>query len=35
MVTRFGVPESLVSDNRLQFGSKASCKYCGDLGIKN
>ena len=35
IVTRFGVPESLVLDNRLQFNSKAFCKYCNDLGIKN
>ena len=35
IVTRFGVPESLVLDNGLQFNSKAFCKYCNDLGIKN
>ena len=35
IVTRFGVPESLVSNNRLQFDSKAFCKFCSDLGIKN
>ena len=35
IVTRFGVPKSLVSDNRLQFDSKAFCKFCSDLGIKN
>ena len=35
IVTRFGIPESLVSDNRLQFDSKAFRMYCGDLGIKN
>lgn len=33
--TRFGVPESLILDNELQFDSKAFRKYCGDLGIKN
>ena len=35
IITRFGVPESLVSDNGLQFDSKAFCKFCSDLGIKN
>ena len=35
IVTRFRVPESLVSDNRLQFDSKAFRKFCSDLGIKN
>ena len=35
IVTRFGVPESLVSDNRLQFDSKVFHKFCSDLGIKN
>nr|XP_023886865.1 uncharacterized protein LOC111998971 [Quercus suber] len=35
IVTRFEVPESLVSDNRLQFHSKAFRKYYSDLRIKN
>ena len=35
IITRFGVPESLVSDNGLQFDSKAFRKFCSDLGIKN
>ncbi|XP_075633846.1 uncharacterized protein LOC142606367 [Castanea sativa] len=35
IVTRFGVSESLVSDNGLQFDSKGFCKYCSDLGIRN
>lgn len=34
-VTRFGVQESLVSDNRLQFDSKTFRKFCSNLGIKN
>ena len=32
---RFGMPESLVSDNGLQFDSKVFRKFCNDLGIKN
>ena len=35
VVTRFGVPNVLISDNGLQFDSKAFRKYCSDLGIKN
>ena len=35
IVKRFGVPKSLVSDNGLQFDSKAFLKFCSDLGIKN
>ena len=35
IVTRFGVPYVLISDNDLQFDSKAFRKYCSDLGIKN
>ena len=35
IITRFGVPDSLISDNRLQFNSKAFCKFCSDLGIRN
>lgn len=35
IVTRFGVSESLVSNNGLQFDSKAFRKFCSDLGIKN
>ena len=35
IVTRFGVPDSLISNNRLQFDSRAFCKFCSDLGIKN
>ena len=32
---RFGTPRTLVSDNGLQFDSKAFRQYCSDLGIKN
>jgi len=32
---RFGVLESLVSDNGLQFDSKPFRKFCSDFDIKN
>ena len=35
IVTRFGVSYALISDNGLQFDSKAFRKYCSDLGIRN
>ena len=35
IVTRFGVPNSLISDNGLQFDSRAFCEFCSNLGIKN
>ena len=35
IVTRFGVPHVLVSDNGLQFDSKMFRNYCGELGITN
>ena len=35
IVTRFGIPNVLISDNGLQFDSKAFRKYYSDLGIKN
>ena len=35
IVTRFGVPYTLISDNGLQFDSKAFKQYCSNLGIKN
>ena len=35
IVTRFGVPNVLISDNGFRFDSKAFRKYCSDLGIKN
>ena len=33
IVTRFGVPHALISDNGLQFDSKMFRKYYGELGI--
>ena len=35
IVTRFGVPHVLISDNDLQFDSKMFKRYCGKLGITN
>ena len=35
IITRFGVPRTLISDNGLQFDSKAFRRYCCDLGITN
>ena len=35
IVTLFGVPYSLISDNGLQFDSKAFRRYCCELGITN
>ena len=35
IVTRFGVPHVLISDNGLQFYSKMFRRYCGELGITN
>ena len=35
IITRFGTPHTLISENGLQFDSKAFRQYCSDLGIKN
>ena len=35
IVTRFGVPKSLVSDNGLQFDNKAFREFYGNLDITN
>ena len=35
IVTRFGVPHVLISDNGLQFDSKMFRRYCGELGTTN
>ena len=33
IVTRFGIPHVLISDNGFQFDSKMFRKYCGELGL--
>jgi len=35
IVTRFGVPRTLISDNGLQFDSKSFRRYCCDLSTTN
>ena len=35
IVTRFGVPHVLISDNGLKFDSKMFRNYCSELGITN
>ena len=35
IITRFGVPHVLISDNGLQFDSKTFRSYCGELEITN
>ena len=35
IVTRFGVPHTLILDNGLQFDCKAFRRYCGELWIRN
>ena len=35
IVTRFGVPYTLISDNGLQFDNKAFRRYCRELEIRN
>ena len=35
IVTRFGIPRTLISENGLQFDSKAFRRYCCELGIMN
>ena len=35
IVTWFGIPHTLISDNGLQFDSKTFRRYCCDLGITN
>lgn len=35
IITRVRVPDSLISDNGLQFDSRAFCEFCSNLGIRN
>ena len=35
IVTWFGIPRTLISDNGLQFDSKAFRRYCCNMGITN
>ena len=35
IITRFGVLNFLISDNGLQFDSRAFREFCNDLGIRN
>ena len=35
IITRFGVPDSLISDNGLQFDSRGFREFCSNLGIRN
>ena len=35
IITRFGVPHVLISNNNLQFDNKMFRRYCGELGITN
>ena len=35
IITRFGVPDSLISDNGLQFDSRDFREFCNNLGIRN
>lgn len=35
IVTRFGIPVTLISDNGTQFVGRKFCKYLSDLGIKH
>ena len=35
IITKFGVPHILISNNGLQFDSKSFRRYCGELGNRN
>jgi hypothetical protein len=35
IITRFGIPKTIISDNETQFNSKPFMRYCSKLGIRN
>uniref|UniRef100_A0A2N9HLQ7 Integrase catalytic domain-containing protein n=1 Tax=Fagus sylvatica TaxID=28930 RepID=A0A2N9HLQ7_FAGSY len=35
IITKFGIPKTIISDNGTQFTSKPFMKYCSELGIRN
>jgi hypothetical protein len=35
IITRFGIPKTIILDNGMQFNSKPFIKYCSELGIRN
>ena len=35
IITKFGVPDSLILDNGLQFDSRGFHEFCSNLGIRN
>ena len=35
IITRFGIPKTIVSDNGTQSNSKPFMKYCSEVGIRN
>ena len=35
IITRFGIPKTIISNNGTQFNSKPFMKYCSELGIRN
>jgi transposase InsO family protein len=35
IITRFGIPETIILDNGTQFNSKPFMRYCSKLGIRN
>ena len=35
IITRFGIPKTIISDNRTQFNSKPFMRYCSKPGVRN
>ena len=35
IITRFGIPKTIISENGTQFNSKPFMRYCLELGIRN